>query len=240
MSESATYRFVCASVAFALIGTVSYLAADFPLPAKAAPSDAPSIQGAARVLDGDTIDLAGTRVRLEGIDAPEIGQTCVRHGGGSWPCGTAAAEALKRLIGGAQVTCSPQGLDTYGRVLGICRIGGRDIGDEMVRNGLAWAFVKYSASYVNSEAEARLARRGVWQAPTQAAWDYRERQWASAESEAPAGCAIKGNVSSKGHIYHMPWSPWYRRVKVDTARGERWFCSEADALAAGWRPAMTH
>jgi hypothetical protein len=58
-----------------------------------------------------------------------------------------------------------------------------------------------------------------------------------AEQQAPDGCAIKGNITENGHIYHMPWSPWYGRVKVDPAQGERWFCSEAEAKSAGWRSA---
>jgi hypothetical protein len=58
-----------------------------------------------------------------------------------------------------------------------------------------------------------------------------------ADQAAVSGdCPIKGNITSSGHIYHMPWSPWYEKVRIDTAKGERWFCSEREALAAGWRP----
>ena len=52
------------------------------------------------------------------------------------------------------------------------------------------------------------------------------------------GCAIKGNVTRNGRIYHMPWSPWYGQVTIDETQGKRWFCSETEAMAAGWRPAM--
>ncbi len=110
----------------------------------------------------------------------------------------------------------------------------------MVREGLAWAFVKYSQSYVQQEAEARLARVGIWQGDAEPAWVYREKRWAGAEQEAPKGCAIKGNVTEHGHIYHMPWSPWYGKVKIEETKGERWFCSESEAIAAGWRPAALH
>jgi hypothetical protein len=106
----------------------------------------------------------------------------------------------------------------------------------MVRQGLAWAFVKYSALYVAEEAAARQAKAGIWQGHATPAWEYRHREWMVAETAAPKGCAIKGNVSGKGRIFHMPWSPWYERVTVDEGRGERWFCSEGEALAAGWRP----
>lgn len=239
MGESATRASACPLVAFALVGTMVSLLA-WSGSGHAARSSGEPIEGPARVLDGDTLDIAGVRVRLEGIDAPEIGQTCGLKWVGRWDCGSAAATALEKLISNQVVACASRGVDKYGRLLGTCRAGGRDLNAEMVRQGLAWAFVKYSASYVAVEAEARAARAGVWQGDADPPWIFRERRWASAEPAAPNGCAIKGNVSSKGHIYHMPWSPWYARVKVDPARGERWFCSEADAVAAGWRPAYAH
>jgi endonuclease YncB( thermonuclease family) len=203
----------------------------------AAPSQTGMVEGSARVLDGDTIEIGGVRVRFEGIDAPEFGQPCARRGGGTWSCGAAAANFLEKTIGNKPVSCLPRGTDKYGRMLGICHAGTVELNAELVRQGLAWAFVKYSERYVTTETEARSAALGVWQADTAPAWSYRAEKWAGAQRDAPEGCAIKGNVSRKGHIYHMPWSPWYGRVKVDVARGERWFCSEADAVAAGWRAA---
>jgi hypothetical protein len=130
------------------------------------------------------------------------------------------------------------GRDKYGRILGVCSVGESDINAEMVRRGYAWAFVKYSRSYVAEEAEAREARAGSWQGDAEPAWIFRANRWESAGEDAPDGCAIKGNVSRNGRIYHMPWSPWYGRVKVDLDRGERWFCSEDEARQAGWRPAV--
>jgi hypothetical protein len=70
--------------------------------------------------------------------------------------------------------------------------------------------------------------------------EFRDKRWASAETAAPNGCAIKGNVTAHGHIYHMPWSPWYGKVRIDPTKGERWFCSESEAKAAGWRPAAAY
>lgn len=135
------------------------------------------------------------------------------------------------------LTCDRTGSDVYHRTLAVCIEDGIDINETMVRAGMAWAFVKYARTYVDVEAEARARQAGVRQGPAEAPWDFRRAGWKVAEATAPGGCAIKGNISSHGHIYHMPWSPWYGRVKIDTARGERWFCSEAEALAAGWRPA---
>jgi endonuclease YncB( thermonuclease family) len=206
--------------------------------ARAAAGDG-DIAGLARVIDGDTLEIDGRQVRLAGIDAPEAGQTCGRRLLGSWRCGTAASDQLAKLVAKRRVNCESRGTDKYDRMLGICFVDGRDINAEMVREGLAWAFVKYSRSYVRQEAEARLARVGIWQGGAEPAWVYREKRWAGAEEEAPKGCAIKGNVTEHGHIYHMPWSPWYGKVKVEETKGERWFCSEAEAVAAGWRAAAT-
>ena len=192
--------------------------------------------GAARIIDGDTIEIAGERVRLEGIDAPETAQTCGRGGRRQWQCGRTAARVLTKLVSGQSVTCNSRGADKYGRMVGVCFVGDLDINAEMVRRGQAWAYVKYSSRYVNEEAEARAQRIGIWQGESEPAWEFRKKRWQGAEQTAPRGCAIKGNVSKRGQIYHMPWSPWYRKVRIDTAKGERWFCSEAEALAAGWRP----
>lgn len=196
------------------------------------------LHGRATVIDGDTLEIAGQRVRLEGIDAPETGQTCGRKWFGHWDCGTAATAALKRLVGERRVDCESGGRDKYGRMLGWCSIDGRDINAEMVRSGMAWAFVKYSTRYQTLEGEARRAKIGIWQGEAQPAWAFREQRWQVAETDAPKGCAIKGNVTANGPIYHMPWSPWYGKVKIEPAKGERWFCSELEASKAGFRPAM--
>jgi endonuclease YncB( thermonuclease family) len=198
------------------------------------------LSGPARVIDGDTISIAGTRIRLEGIDAPEAGQTCKSAANEPWPCGSQATANLSDIVAGKSVVCEKRGTDKYGRILATCFVGGQDINALMVRQGYAWAFVKYSSAYVREEAEARAEKRGIWQGPAVPAWEYRAQRWVSAAPRAPDGCAIKGNISRQGRIYHMPWSPWYHVVKIDEARGEKWFCTEAEALAAGWRPVNAH
>jgi endonuclease YncB( thermonuclease family) len=198
------------------------------------------LSGRATVVDGDSLEIAGERVRLEGIDAPEASQTCGGGWLGTWSCGRAATAQLRWLVGGRRVDCEAAGRDKYGRVLGWCTADGRDINAEMVRTGHAWAFVRYSTRYRAVEAEARRAKVGIWKGEAEPAWVYRERRWAAAEPAAPKGCAIKGNVTANGHIYHMPWSPWYAKVRIEPAKGERWFCSEAEAEKAGFRPAMEH
>jgi endonuclease YncB( thermonuclease family) len=223
------------SVASALAGALAF-ALLLLLPAgETAARDA--LSGLARVIDGDTLEIAGERVRLEGIDAPEMAQTCGGPAGAKWACGRSAAEALEHVLAGAKVECRDRGTDKYGRMLGVCFAGRRDINAQMVREGQAWAFVKYSHSYVQQEAEARALKVGIWQGEAEPAWVFRARRWAGAEEAAPKGCAIKGNVSTNGRIYHLPWSPWYGKVRIDEKKGERWFCSESEAMAAGWRPA---
>lgn len=206
-------------------------------PAPATISTATPIAGAARVIDGDTIVIGETHIRLEGIDAPESAQTCHRRWLGTWNCGADSAAALRRLTAGKTTTCDPKGVDKYGRTLAICFVDRTDINAAMVRQGYAWAFVKYSSLYVQEEAAAKADKVGIWQGDAQPAWDFRAHRWSAAEQQAPEGCAIKGNVTRNGRIYHMPWSPWYNRIRIEPEKGKRWFCSEAEAVAAGWRPA---
>ena len=238
------------TVAFALAMAASILTLALPAVSAQARSSAvipPDgiVSGPARVIDGDTIDIDGTRIRLEGIDAPEAGQTCQTATGESWACGTEATRLMVDLTRGRIVVCRAQGLDKYGRLLATCYVDAPqavDINAEMVRRGYAWAFVRYSKVYVAQEAAARNIGGGIWQGPAQPAWDYRAAQWAAsanrATAAAPQGCAIKGNVSRAGFVYHMPWSPWYDKVSMTLDKGKRWFCTESEALAAGWRPAM--
>lgn len=194
-----------------------------------------AMAASARVVDGDTLEIAGVTYRLHGIDAPEAGQTCEKKGGGRWPCGKAAISAMEDLVAAGTVVCKGESNDAYGRVIGICQVNGRDINKAMVESGLAWAFVKYSRDYEAAEADARAAGAGVWQENTEAPWDYRAHKWDVAKQESPDGCPIKGNISKQGNIYHAPWSPWYTKTKVSLKNGERWFCSEEEAVMAGWR-----
>lgn len=166
---SAVLALVAAGL-FALPSAVSSRTSD------TAESDAPVVSGRAKVLDGDTIEIEGIRIRLEGIDAPESAQMCSRKGAGLWPCGKDATEHLKRMTSGRQVVCGDAGQDRYGRMLGWCAVDGLDINAEMVRSGFAWAFVRYSRRYVAAEREARRAEAGIWQGEAEPAWAFRERR----------------------------------------------------------------
>ena len=128
--------------------------------------------GPARVVDGDTIDVAGTRIRLWGIDAPESRQKCGRLGV-AYACGQEATAHLRALVAGSEVACRPRTTDRYGRTVAVCRVDGFDIGAAMVRDGWALAFVRYSADYIVQEQEAQQAKRGMWAGTFAPPWEWR-------------------------------------------------------------------
>lgn len=239
MAEFSHVRMASFGLALAL-ATAAFLRPPAGAPALATSSDSTVLSGVATVVDGDTLDIAGERVRLEAIDAPEADQTCGAGPSGTWACGRAATNHLRSLVRGKPVACETDGRDVYGRVLGTCAAGGRNINAEMVRSGHAWAFVRYSNRYQALEAEARGKRIGIWRGKAEPAWAFRANRWQMAKAQAPNGCAIKGNISANGRIYHAPWSPWYAEVRIEPEKGERWFCDEAEAVAAGFRPAMSY
>jgi endonuclease YncB( thermonuclease family) len=118
----------------------------------------PPLIGRAQVTDGDTLRLAGQRVRLTGLDAPELDQTCVGADGREWSCGAAARLFVAELLKGSDVNCRRSGRDVYRRVLASCTTDGQDIGARIV--GAGWAVAEFG--YGVEEGEARAARRGIW------------------------------------------------------------------------------
>lgn len=127
-----------------------------------------SLEGSARIVDGDTLDIAGTHIRLVGMDAPERSQICRDEKSADYRCGNAAADALARLIGGAKVICRPEGLDRYRRTLAVCGTSRwPDLGLAMIRDG--WATVydggPASAEYRSAEESARRRKIGLWRGP---------------------------------------------------------------------------
>lgn len=197
------------------------------------------LEGRARLIDGDTIAIGGSVVRLHGIDAPERAQTCPGSGQ-VWPCGDWAREELGRMIGTDPVVCVVIETDRYGRAVARCRGRHGDLGAEMVLAGAAVAYRRYAMTYVVEEETARRAQRGLWlgdAADLVMPWDWRAAELSPPDSAGPAGCPIKGNISRSGRIYHLPGQQDYDSARIDESRGERWFCSEAEAHAAGWRAA---
>jgi endonuclease YncB( thermonuclease family) len=201
------------------------------------PGGAEVLRGAVEIVDGDTLRLEGRVVRLDGIDAPEQDQSCRRTNGDDWPCGAWVAAQVAAETRGAVVSCAGDETDRYCRLLARCATEtGQDLGDWLVSGGMARAYRQYSMAYAAQEDAARAAGVGLWAGAWSAPADHRAGRGAPL-SDLVAGCAIKGNISDNGRIYHVPGSRSYGRTRIDLARGERWFCTIAEAEAAGWRAA---
>lgn len=155
------------------------LAMALPLPAAGQ-----TMSGPATAIDGDTLDMAGTRIRLFGIDAPEVRQTCDRKGA-SWACGSDAKALLAETIAGRTIECTPRDRDAYGRVVAACRAGASDLGGVMVREGLAIAFTRYSLDYVEAEARAKAFKLALWGSVFQTPAEYRAANSTHFKSPAP-------------------------------------------------------
>jgi len=207
----------------------------------ALPVQAETLTGKPRFLDADTLKVAGVAVRLFGIDAPELDQTCLRSNGREWACGKWAADQARALFGKASMTCQPIELDPYGRTVARCFSGGVDVGETLVRQGLALAYRRYSIDYVAAEKAAAVTLTGIWEGTLVPPEDFRaakaEARVTANQGAAPTGCVIKGNISKSGRIYHLPGQENYAKTMISEAKGEQWFCSESEARAAGWRKA---
>ena len=204
---------------------------------KLSPFASQSLTGRAGAVSGDTLTLQGKTVQLAGIEAPELAQRCRDARRRRWRCGSSARSALGRLVAGKTVTCSISAHDKSKQIMtGRCKVGDRDLGQRLVSRGHVFASGGFYASYASAEREARRAKRGIWRGSAQKPADYRTATWDRAKRRAPGGCPIKGRVRRGAKTYVVPWATNYRRVQVRTRRGERWFCSESEALAAGWQP----
>ncbi len=194
-------------------------------------------QGRVHVIDADTWDVAGQRVRLYGIDAPERDQTCQRTSGEIWECGAWATTQVRARYEGKSAECTALDTDRYGRIVARCQVGGQDVGRELVRAGLAFAYRRYAMDYDLDEKTAAINDTGLHASRVQDPAAFRAAGKA-APQPSRQDCPIKGNISSKGkRIYHLPGQEHYARTRISTAKGERWFCSEAEARQAGWRRA---
>lgn len=204
-----------------------------PLTTAALP-DPSKLEGRAVALTGDTLRIGGKRVRLDGIEAPEATQSCAR-GATTWRCGAAAKEALASLVRNRRVSCEiTDERDAEPRAR--CAAQGNDLAEELVKAGSVFAIGGFLAPYSSAESKAQDAKAGVWAGgEAERPQDFRDKQWEAAKKAAPDGCPIKGRIRAGARVYVLPWVSGYGNVKIRTSRGERWFCSEDEAVAAGWR-----
>lgn len=188
-----------------------------------------------RVVDGDTIEIeGGQKVRFIGIDTPETVDPRVPVA-----CfGKEASNETKKLLEGKLVTLEKDVSETdkYGRLLRYIFVDNLFVNDYLVRQGFAQTStyppdVKYQEQFLEAQKEARDNNRGLW-----SVCQNPQASTTPTSTGQQTGCEIKGNISSSGEkIYHMPSQRYYNQTVIDESKGERWFCTEDEALSAGWR-----
>jgi endonuclease YncB( thermonuclease family) len=198
------------------------------------------VEGSASAVTGDVLRLQGQLVRLDGVEAPDREQRCgtatpTKGQGKRWACGEAAVEMLARTVRGKTVRCSLSGTDDLGRPRGSCLIGDQNVGAELVRVGLAFSDGGLLSGFGSLERDARNQKLGIWRGDADRPSEHRAKLWADAKKAAPDGCPIKGQMVGDAKRYVMPWQQDYARARVRIQKGERWFCSEQEAKAAGWK-----
>ena len=207
----------------------------------------PEITGVPRIIDGDTLQVSGQRIRLGGIDAPEMREQCLTPSGAVWACGVWSKEAAEQMLAGRSLRCVDLGQWSYDRVVGRCYLEGRDIALGLIEAGAARPCLRHAReqgqeqAYLRAENRAKLARAGLYGGPLNPVADFCDISKASAPQVADvmppsSECNIKGNISANGRIYHMPGQRHYDQVTMRNTE-TRWFCTEAQAQAAGWRRA---
>jgi endonuclease YncB( thermonuclease family) len=217
------------------------------------------------VRDGGTIQLADVTYRLDGIDAPELDQMCIDDHADAWACGVEARDRLSRLIGDREVRCEDLGLGTAykKRHIGICTVEGEtaSLNQLVVRRGFALNFEPYARErFKEDEAGAKDNRRGLWKGCFVAPAEFRRGRKDGAllgescradkdreiravlfpdDPTMPPGCSIKGRFAVRARVtgnvgvYHLQECRSYPAL----TKPDRWFCSEEDAEAAGFRRA---
>jgi endonuclease YncB( thermonuclease family) len=134
-----------------------------------------AVTGRASIVDGDTLEIRGVRIRLFGVDAPESAQTCHDDDGKLYRCGQKAALALSDFVGTKTVSCAPQTTNRYGRTVAVCSVSGDDLADWLVRQGLAFDWPQYSKGrYAAAQKVAERTGDGMWGGQWVVPWAYRQ------------------------------------------------------------------
>ncbi len=190
--RSRTWRARIADVALA----AAVLAAIALVAARLGGAGSVTLEGVPAIIDGDTLDLAGTRIRLEGIDAPELRQQCHRSGGAAYACGSAARAALGELIDGRAIRCKGGRRDRYGRLLAACSVSGAEINSMLVEMGWAVAY----GGYEQEEGRARGRHAGLWDGSFDRPHDWRAVHGGVDEFPDGIGNSVVGWLR---HVIHM-------------------------------------
>lgn len=160
-------------------------------------ASAQDVSGPGRASDGDSLSLSGISIRLHGIDAPELAQSCHRDGA-SWACGREAAARLAKLVAGKSIHCEQHDTDDYGRIVATCSAGGIDLSAAMADAGLAVALPDFTTAYVANEARAREQRLGIWAGAFERPGDYRDAhpRPRQGSAQAPSRSSSAGPATS--------------------------------------------
>jgi endonuclease YncB( thermonuclease family) len=137
--------------------------------------NADDLVGNPRIVDGDTIWIGGTKIRLHGIDAPEMKQECHREDGTGYRCGEASTDALRVLVGVGSIRCEGDTYDRYKRLIATCYSGTVNLNAELVRQGWALAYRRYSEDYIAAEKKAQEAKHGMWAGKFKLPWEWRRK-----------------------------------------------------------------
>jgi len=199
------------------------------------------------VVDGDTIDVerggVRTRVRYIGINTPET----VHPIRGAECFGKEASARNAALVSGQYVHLEKDVSETdkYGRLLRYVYLGDVLVNEKLVADGYANVStyppdVHYTDRFRAAEAAARAAGKGLWGADCTVHQSPSSEEGGAAVASEATTCTIKGNLAQETgeRIYHVPGCPYYRQTVISEEKGERWFCTEDEALAAGWRKAQ--
>lgn len=189
-----------------------------------------------QVIDGDTLQVHGRIVQLYGIDAPELGQRC-RHDDTWFDCGLDAAFELSKVIGleGATLRCAaPTGSPEDGAQ--ECMAGHINVAHALLSGGYVVATPQAGADYHEAESNARIASLGLWHSEFVRPVAWRAgRRLADEPDMAADSCPVKAVVTAAGErLYYVPTDAGYDAMTLDPAKGDRRFCSDEEARAAGW------
>ena len=209
----------------------------WPVPWSVAPAAGQDAKPEIVVIDGDTLEVDGRVLRLYGIDAPELGQTCLDKSK-RWRCGLQAAVELRSLLAiWGDVVCDAVQTVSEG-VRAICHDPQfNDPAEVLLARGLATALPDSVPAYRRAEIQAKAAKLGIWRGEFVPPSDWRQgkRLPGTADGQTEI-CDVKGVVTAKGNrVYYVPTDAGYDTVEVSAERGERTFCSDDEAELAGWK-----